>query len=125
MSNFAVATLYLEFADNSGFYKFKFDRGMGIELAHDHIRVTTRTGSFPIPLADPGPAPDPALMPSLRCPAAVEGMGADGTPTLTIPAGAVVTLVNSRLLWVGKPGDAPPLNGLDGTFTESNRVEQP
>ncbi len=124
MPNPAVATLYLELADNSGFYKFHMDPGLTLELAHDHIRVTTPAGSFPIPLANPSPVPDLALLPDLQCPTAIEGVGLDGVPTLTIPAGAVVALGSARLQWEGKPGDTPPVGkGLDGLFTAANRVE--
>lgn len=124
MSNPAVATLYLELADNSGFYKFKLDPGLTLDLAYDHIRVTTPAGSFPIPLANPGPVPDLALLPDLQCATAINGVGSDGIPTLTIPAGAIVTLGSARLQWQGKPGDTPPSgDGLDGMFTEANRVE--
>lgn len=124
MPNPAVATLYLELADNSGFYKFKLDPGTMLDLAHDHIRITTPAGSFPIPLANPGPVPDLALLPDLQCPTAIEGVGSDGVPTLTIPAGAPVTLGSARLQWEGKLGDAPPSGeGLDGLFTKANRVD--
>lgn len=125
MPNPPISIAFFQAADLSGYIKVHLKPGNTLEVQHDCIWVTTPTLRYCLPFAEPSLAPDPALTPSLRCPAAVEGMGADGIPTLTIPAGAVVTLVNSRLLWVGKPGDAPPLDGLDGSFTEANRVEMP
>ncbi len=124
MPNPLISMAFFQAADLAGYIKVLLKPGTTLEWQHDCIWVTTPTLRYCLPFAEPSLAPDPALMPSLRCPAAVEGMGADGIPTLTIPAGAAVTVAQSRLQWVGKPGDEPPpVDGLDGLFTASNRVD--
>ncbi len=125
MSNKSIGYACFGVAAEPGYYRHDLSGARPPVVTHDTITVTEPDGLvYHYALANPGPPPDPALMPSLRCPAAVEGMGADGIPTLTIPAGAAVTVAQSRLQWVGKPGDEPPpVDGLDGLFTASNRVD--
>ncbi len=125
MSNDPIHTV--NFQAKAGYYPISLEPGVTMALDGERFTVTTPEGVMHFPRATPDPALALAssMVPALECPTAVHGVAADGIPTVTIPAGASVTLVNSRLQWVGKPGDAPPLNGLDGTFSEANRVEQP
>lgn len=126
MSTKPCSHLFMQAADLSGYYVEPIKPGTTLDLQADQLVVTRADGK---PARYPRATPDtaqPVIMIQLFATAEAETVGPDGIGVWTAMAGSTVSTRQVRVQWQGQPGDTPPtVEGMDGLFTEANRVDGP